>query len=232
MGADPGYSVIGALYGKLPWDHASDLVPVAMYARTPFAIIVGGTSRFKTMPELLVYARANPGKVTFASPGVGSVGHIVYEAMLSEAKVKMTHVPYKGGGEALGAVIGNTVDVLITAPPTILGHMKSGAVKVLAMTSNKRWPAADSVPTLLEQGVNFTSWLWFGLMAPQGTPQPAMDYLQQQVVAVLKDPRTKESLDAAGVEGVEMSPQELGRMIREDTGLWKAAAKAANISAE
>lgn len=157
VAADSGYAVLPSLYRKLPWDHAHDLVPVTMYARAPNAIVVGTQSRFKSLAQMLDYARANPGKLSYATPGTGSIGHVVFESILREANVSMTQVPYRGGAEALAAAMSGLVDVMVTAAPTIMGHLKSGKIHVLAMTSKERWPGAESVPTVAEQGIPYAS---------------------------------------------------------------------------
>ncbi len=232
VGADPTYAYMPALYGKLPWDHANDLIPVTMYARAPFAIVTGSQSRFKTLRELIDHARANPGKLTFGTPGAGTVGHVVFETMLREANVTMTHVPYRGGSEALAAVMGNSIDVMVTGGPTVMGQLKNGKILVLAMTSQERWPGAEAIPTVVEQGVKLVSYLWYGLMAPKGTPQPVVDFLYQQVAAILQDPATKESLVTQGVQGAVVSPAELGRILQDDAKVWGQIVKDAKISAE
>jgi tripartite-type tricarboxylate transporter receptor subunit TctC len=117
VAADPTYAVMPALFGNLPWDHARDLVPVTMYARAPFAIVTSTQSRFKTLRDVIDFARANPGKVNFGTPGAGTIGHVLFETMLREVKVTMTHVPYRGGADALAAVLSNTIDVMVTGGP-------------------------------------------------------------------------------------------------------------------
>jgi len=232
VAADPGYGVLPALYGKLAWDPAGDLIPVTMYARTPFALVVSPQSRFKTFKELLDHARANPGTMTFGTPGAGSIGHVVLETVLREANVSMTHVPYKGGSEALAAVMSNAIDLMVTGAPTVTGHVKSGKIVLLATTGQTRWSAAENVPTLLEQGVNTSSYLWFGLMAPKGTPAAVVDTLHQNVVAVPQDPAMKEALAAQGAQGVGMPPAELGNRMRDDARLWAQVVRAAKINAD
>ncbi len=231
LAADPTYTVLPALY-TLPWDHANDLIPVTIYARAPFALVVSAQSRFKSLREMLEFARANPGKLNFGTPGAGSIGHVVFESMLREARVTMTPVHYRGGSEALAAVMGNSIDVMVTGAPTIMGHLKSGKIAVLALTSHERWPGAEGIPTVVEQGVKVASYVWFGLMAPKGTPQPVVDFLHQQVVAILQDPATKDALAAQGVQGSGMPPAELGRLLTEDTKLWGQVISAAKITAE
>ena len=233
VAADPaGYAVLGALYPTLPWDHANDLVPVTVFARAPFAIVVSPQSRFKTLAQLLEYSRANPGKINYGSPGLGTPAQLLMEYLQLEANVTWTHVPYKGGSEALVAVMSNTVDLMVTGVPTILGHMKQGSVVVLAVTSQNRWPGADAVPTLVEQGLNVATYSSYGLMAPKGTPTPVMDYLYQQAVSLREDPGMKEALSAQGVQAAAMSPAELSRFLSEDTKLWKKVVGAAKIKVE
>ncbi len=232
VAGDPTYTVLPGLHAKLPWDPVTDLIPVTMYARAPFAVVVSAQSRFKTLRELLDFARANPGKVTYGTPGSGTIGHVVFETLLREAKVTMTSVPYRGGSEALAAVMGNTIDVMVTGGPTIMSQLKGGKINVLAMTSQERWPGAEAVPTVAEVVPKFVSYLWFGLMAPKGTPPAVVDYLHQQVVAILQDPSTKEALQVQGVQGAVMPPAELGRLIRDDTKRWTDVIRAAKISAE
>ncbi|MCC2674961.1 MAG: Uncharacterized protein K0R58_1908 [Ramlibacter sp.] len=232
VAADPGYAALPALSVKLPWDPANDLVPVTMYARTPFAIVVAPQSRFKTLRELLDHARANPGKVTFGTPGAGSIGHVVFETVLREANVTMTHVPYRGGSEALAAVMGGSIDLMVTGAPTVTSHVKGGRVNLLAVTSDERWPVAENVPTLQEQGVKVASYLWFGLMAPKGTPQANIDVLHRQVTALLQDPAMKETLAAQGVQGAGMGPADMGALLRENTRVWGEIVKAAKIAPE
>ena len=233
VAADPaGYAVLGALYPNLPWDHANDLIPVTVFARAPFVIVVGPQSKFKTLAELLDYSRANPGKVTYGSPGLGTPAQLMMEQLQLQAKVTWTHVPYKGGSEALLGVMSDNIDVMATGVSTILGHMKKGSVKVIALTSQSRWPGADQVPTLTEQGVNIVTYSWYGIMAPKGTPAPIIDYLYQQVVALVAEPAMKASLDAQGVQGIALPPADIARMVRDETQLWTRIVRTANIKLE
>ena len=233
VAADPaGYAVLGALYPNLPWDHANDLVPVTVFARAPFVVVVGPQSKFKTLAELLDYSRANPGKVTYGSPGLGTPAQLMMEYLQLQAKVTWTHVPYKGGSEALLGVMSDNIDVMATGVSTVLGHMKKGSVKVLALTSQNRWPGADQVPTLTEQGLNIVTYSWYGIMAPKGTPAPIVDYLYQQVVALVAEPAMKASLDTQGVQGIAMPPADIARMVRERTQLWTRIVRTANIKVE
>lgn len=231
VSSDPGYGVLSALYSPLPWDPETDLVPVTIYAQTPFAIVTGAQSKFSSFKEVLEYAKANPGKLTFGTSGAGSIGHVVIEKILKDAKVSMIHVPYRGGGEALTAVMGGSIDLTVTGAPTVVGSIKSGKIKMLATTGQSRWPNPDGSPTLVEQGVNTVTYLWYGLMAPKGTPTTVLDTLHQHAVAMLQEPEIKDALVAQGVQGVGMSPADMDKLMRQEAKQWKQVVQDAKISA-
>ena len=134
VATDATYTMLPGLYGKLNWDQANDLVPVTISAQAPFVVIVGPDTKAKTLPDLLAYAKANPGKITYGSAGIGSVNHIVTELLKREAGIDITHVPYKGMGEAMTGLLSGTVDMIITALPTAIPHIKSGKAVPLAVT--------------------------------------------------------------------------------------------------
>lgn len=227
---DPGYSILPAMYSKLGWDHANDLVPVTMMARTPHAVVANGTSRFKSLADLVDYARANPGKVTFGHSGAGTTGFVLMQQFMREARINLTSVPYKSGADALAAVMGNSIDLMVTGAPTIIGSMKGGSVRVLAMTSEARWPGAEEVPTMVEQGYNVVLYLWFGLMAPRNTPQTVIDFLHSNATAALQDPRVKEALAGQAAQAVGMGPAEMKRVMQSDAKAWGQVLKEANIT--
>jgi tripartite-type tricarboxylate transporter receptor subunit TctC len=230
--ADATYTILPALYGKLPWNPATDLLPVTVYARTPFVLVVNPQSKFKSFKDLVQYAKANPGKINFGSAGIGSINHLVMEVVAREAGVTMTHVPYKGMGEALNGVMSNAVDVIATGLPTAINPIKAGKAIPLGLTAQQRWPTLTNVPTLSEQGINVVTYSWFGMMAPKGTPKPVIDYLHQQVVKAIQDPSMKEPMDLQGVEPSGMSPAEFAKMLSEDTKQWTETVRAAKITVE
>ncbi|MES2979873.1 MAG: tripartite tricarboxylate transporter substrate binding protein [Pseudomonadota bacterium] len=232
VATDAGYTVLPGLYGKLPWDPANDLVPVTIYARTPFVLVVPPNSPFKTLADLLKYAKANPGKVNFGSAGGGSINHLVMEMVSREANVQMTHIPYKSMGESLAGMLSGSLDVMATGVPTVLGQIKAGKVIPLALTADKRWFAAPGIPTLTEQGINFSTYSWFGLMAPKDTPKPVIDYLHSNILKMLDDPAMKPTLDQQGVETSGMPPAEMAKVIREDTRRWTEIIRVAKITAD
>ncbi len=230
--SDPGYSILPAVFSKLPWDHTNDLVPVTIYARTSHALVAHPQGRFKTLNEMIDYARANPGKVTFGHSGAGTTGFVLMQQLMREAKVNLTHVPFKSGAEALGGMLSNSIDLFVTGTPTIMGQMKGGTVRVLAVTSEQRWPGAENVPTMKEQGFDVVNYLWFGLMAPKGTPPAVIDYLYKNVAALMDDPKVKEGLQAQAAQPIGMPPAEVARLMRDDARSWAQLLKAANVTPE
>ena len=233
VATDATYTMLPGLYGKLNWDQANDLVPVTISAQAPFVVIVGPAAQTKTLPDLLAYAKANPGKITYGSAGIGSVNHIVTELFKREAGIDITHVPYKGMGEAMTGLLSGTVDLIITALPTAIPHIKSGKAVPLAVTSAKRSSALPDVPTVAESGVpRYVAGNWFGLTAPKGTPKEAIDYIHREVVKALTTPEVKERLAAQGAEPSGITPQEMGKMLVEDTKRWTNVITSAGIKAE
>jgi tripartite-type tricarboxylate transporter receptor subunit TctC len=233
VATDATYTMLPGLYGSLNWDQANDLVPVTISAQAPFVVIVVPDAKAKTLPELLAYAKANPGKITYGSAGIGSVNHIVTELFKREAGIDITHVPYKGMGEAMTGLLSGTVDLIITALPTAIPHIKSGKAVPLAVTSAKRSSALPDVPTVVESGVpRYVAGNWFGLTAPKGTPREAIDYIHREVVKALASPEVKERLAAQGAEGSGITPQEMGKMLVEDTRHWTQVIQSAGIKAE
>lgn len=232
VAGDATYTILPGLYGKLPWDPSVDLVPVTIYARTPFVLVVAPNSRFKSIKDMIQFAKANPGKVAFGSAGSGSINHLVMEVLSRESQITMNHIPYKGMGDALNGLLSGSIDVIATGVPTAIGQIKGGKVLPMALTAQKRWPALPDVPTLQEVGIDYATYSWFGMLAPKGTPKTVIDYLYQSVVKVLEDPTTKSALDAQGVEGVGNTPVEFGRMLREDTKRWTDTVRTAKITVD
>jgi tripartite-type tricarboxylate transporter receptor subunit TctC len=230
---DATYTMLPGLYGTLPWDQANDLVPVTISAQAPFVIIVSPMAKIQTLGQLLAQAKANPGKITYGSAGVGSVNHIVTELFKREAKVDLLHVPYKGMGDAMTGLLTGSVDLIITAMPTAIPHIKSGKAVPLAVTSAKRSTALPDVPTVIESGVpGYIAANWFGLTAPKGTPPEVIEYVRNGVLKALAAPDVKESLAAQGAEPSGITPEEFGKILRDDTKRWGELIRSAGIKAE
>lgn len=232
VATDATYTMLPSLYGNLPWDAENDLIPVTISAQAPFVIIVGPNAKAATLGEFLAQAKANPGKINYGSAGIGSANHVVTEMFKREARVNLTHVPYKGMGDALIGVLTGSVEVLITAMPTAIGHIKNGKVVPLAVTSAKRSTAIPNVPSATEAGVPFVASNWFGLTAPKGTPKDIVDYLHSGVVKALASPDVKERFAAQGAEPSGISPDEFGKILRDDAKRWGDVIRAAGIKAD
>ena len=218
---DATYAMLPGLFPVLPWDINQDLIPVVMVAQTPFVLIVGTEAKFSTYQELSRAALAQPGKLNYGSAGVGSVNHIVTERFRSNAKIDITHIPYKGMSEASVALLSGNVDLIIAASPTAIGQIKSGKVRPLLVTTAKRSPVLPDVPAVTEVGLeDFIVTNWFGFAVPKGTPKEMMDTLYQDVMRAVTAPDVKEKLLLQGAEASTFSSQEFKDFVKKETALW------------
>jgi tripartite-type tricarboxylate transporter receptor subunit TctC len=229
---DATYTMLPGLFEKLPWDVASDLVPVAIIAQTPFVITVSTESKLKTLGELVAQAKARPGKLNYGSSGVGGVNHIVTALFLHAAGINLTHIPYKGMSDASVALQGGQVDLIIAASPTALGSIKGGKAKALAVSTAQRSPALPGVPTATEAGVDYVVTNWFGFAAPKGTSKAFLDTLRNDVVRATSAPDVKEKLAAQGAEPSSLTPEELARFLKDETRRWGQVIRESGIKVE
>ncbi len=229
---DATYPMLPGLYEKLPWDVAGDLVPVAMICQTPFVIVVKADSKLKTLDELIADARAHPGKLNFGSAGVGSVNHVVSELFKVNARVNLTHIPYKGMSDASVALQAGQIDLIIAASPTALGPIKGGKARGLAVSTAQRSAALPGVPTAAEQGVDYVVTNWFGFAFPKGTPKAAIATLREDVMRALVAPDVREKLIATGAEPSNFTSEEFARFLKDDTLRWTGLIKASGIRVE
>ena len=230
---DTTYAMLPSLFAKLPWDHASGLVPVTTLAQTPVVLVVGANSPFKTLKELVDHAQKNPARLNFGSGGAGSSTHLAAELFKKEGKLFITHIPYKGAGDAMLGVMSGQVDLLITASPTAIPQVKGGKIRALAVTGDKRLPGLPDVPTFKEAGLRgYTVTNWFGLAAPKGTPPAVIDKLQGEVKKALADPALRERFAQQGAQPGGMSPADFAGFVRQETLIWGAVAKLAGVKPE
>ncbi len=230
---DTTYAMLPSLFAKLPWDHANGLVPVTTIAQTPVVLVVGINSPYKSLAELLAFAQKNPGKLNFGSGGPGSSTHLSAELLKKEGKFFMTHIPYKGAGEAMLGVVAGQVDVLVTASPTAIPQIKGGKLRALAITGDKRLPSLPDVPTFKEAGLRgYTVTNWFGLVAPKGTPPEVVGKLQAEVKKALADPALRERLTQQGAQPGGISPADFASFIKQETVIWGAVARLAGVKPE
>ena len=230
MANDTTYSILPHVFNKLPFDPERDLVPVAAFNFAPMALVVGSDSRFKTLSELIGFAKANPGKLNYGTGGAGTTPHFSTEALASAAKIEVTHVPFKGAGEATLALLSGTIDFQIASTPGVMGQAKGGKVRLLGISGDKRLAALPEVPTFKEAGIKDYSVINFtGLWAPKGTPAAVIQRLQKEIAAAMASPEVQKfSTDLGAVPSV-LSGDAFARMLRDNTHLWSAVAAAAKV---
>ena len=225
--------VAPAVYPKLDYDAVKDFAPISLIAVSPYLLVVNTSVPAKTLKELIDLAKQKPGKLNYASAGVGSTTHIAMEMLKAVSGTYMLHIPYNGNGPAGTAVVGGQVEILFGSLPALLPHAKSGRVRALAVGTPKRSSSLPDVPTVAESGYpGFDASLWLALMAPVGTPQPILDRLQKEIVSIVGSPETREALDKAGAEPLSSTPAELAAMIRDGVAKYTPVIKAAGIKPE
>ncbi len=218
-----------SMYRNMPFDPIKDLAPIALLIRTPNVLAVHPSLPVRTTRELIEYARANPGKLNYGSSGNGATNHMGMELFKSLAKVQMQHVPFKGGGEALTALMGGQVQVLLNPASTLAPQDKAGRLRIIAVGSSTRIEGMD-LPTVAESGLpGFESDVWFGMFAPAGTPPAVITKLNQTVNSILKDRQVVEILKTAGMTVVGGTADEMRKVLADDTARWAAVVKATGV---
>jgi len=220
-----------SLFDKLSWDPIKDFSPIALLTVSTNVIAVHPSVPVNNLKEFIAYAKANPGKLNYASQGNGSVSHIGTEIFKQTTGVDMVHVPYKGSGPAIQDVLAGQVQVFISTPPSLMQHIQSGKLKGLAVTGKNRHPGMPNVPTTAEAGLpSFQLESWVALYAPAGTPAPVVAKLTDSVKQSLAMPEIKERADTAGVELRYLSPGQTDALVKKELPLWNKAIKAAHIT--
>ena len=220
-----------ALMDKLPWDPIKDFSPIALLTVSTNVIAVHPAVPVNNLKEFSAYAKANPGKLNYASQGNGSVSHIGTEMFKQTTGIDIVHVPYKGSGPAIQDVLAGQVQVFISTPPSLMQHVQSGKLKGLAVTGKNRHPGMPNVPTTAEAGLpSFQLESWVGLFAPAGTPAPVIAKLTDSVKKSLALPEVKERADAAGVELRYLTPAATEALVKKELPYWNKAIKSANIT--
>ena len=220
-----------ALMDKLPWDPVKDFSPIALLTVSTNVIAVHPSVPVNNLKEFIAYAKANPGKLNYASQGNGSVSHIGTEMFKQTTGVEMVHVPYKGSGPAIQDVLAGQVQVFITTPPSVMQHVQSGKLKGLAVTGKNRHPGMPNVPTTAEAGLpSFQLESWVGLFAPAGTPAPVVAKLTDSVKKSFTLPEVKERADAAGVELRYLTPAATDALVKKELPYWNKVIKSSNIT--
>ena len=210
------------LYKKLPYDALKDFTPIALVASGPYALVVNPQkTKVDSVRELIAAAKAAPGKIDFASSGNGSAQHLVGALFNSMAGIELNHVPYKGSGPAMQDLIAGQVGVSFAGVPNVLGHVKSGRLRALGVTTAKRWSELPEVPTLAEAGVaGYEATLWLNVSGPAGMPAEIVQRLNAEIAKALREADVQANFRAAGVEATSMGPEELGRFMRAEYEKW------------
>jgi tripartite-type tricarboxylate transporter receptor subunit TctC len=233
MGTVNTHSINGALYAKMPYDMVRDFTPVSLIASTPNLLVVNPSLPVKNVQELIAYAKANPDKLSFGSPGIGSSIHISGELMKAMTGVKMTHVPYKGRQFAIPDLLGGQIQLMFDNMPSSLPLAREGKLRALGQTGAKRSPAAPDVPTIAEQGVpGFEVTSWFAIFAPAGTPKEVVARVNAEALRLYRLPDIQEKLKTLGLDAVLSTPEELGRVQEAEVAKWAKVVKESGAKAE
>jgi tripartite-type tricarboxylate transporter receptor subunit TctC len=209
------------IYKKLPYDPLKDFEPVALVASGPYVLVVNPQLPVHSVRELIAAAKAQPGKIDYASSGNGSAQHLVSALFASMAGIELNHVPYKGSGPAMQDLLGGQVKVSFAGIPNVLPHVKAGRLRALAVSTPQRSPDLPDVPTAAEAGVpGYQATLWLNLAAPAGTPGDIVQRIYAQAAKALQDAELQQNFRAAGVEASPMSPQELAGFMRGEYEKW------------
>lgn len=231
LGSTPNLAINPSLYKRAPFDTLRDFTPIAQLAFAPNVLVVHPSVKATSVAELVAFARANPGKLRFASGGNGSTGHLAIELLNLAAGIQTLHVPYRGGPQAVTDLIGGQVDALFFTIPTVLQHVQTGKLRAIALASAQRTTAMADVPTFAEAGLKeVDASPWFGLLAPAGTPAPVVDRLQSELLRAWQDPEIRARLAGAGADQMNNGPQAFAAMLRQDLARWAAAVKRSGAS--
>ncbi|MEO5784087.1 MAG: tripartite tricarboxylate transporter substrate binding protein [Casimicrobiaceae bacterium] len=214
-------AISASLYKNLSYDPVDDFAPISLIGREPGVLVVNPVLPAKTFAEFVRYVKANPGKVDYASSGNGSGQHLFAALLGSRAGLNMNHVPYRGSGQATADLLGGQVMVAIPGTAGMVGHIKNGKLRPLAVTGAKRSPQLPEVPTMIELGLpSFEAYVWMGLLAPKGTPQPIIDKLNREVKEVLATNEVRNYMNTAGIEIVGSTPTEFAAYFKAERDLW------------
>jgi tripartite-type tricarboxylate transporter receptor subunit TctC len=228
----PNYAINPTLYEKLPFNFIRDSAPVAGLIRLANVMAVHPAVPANNVAEFIAYAKANPGKINYASGGVGTSPHLSGELLKMMTGINLVHVPYRAAASAYPDLMAGQVQMLFDNIPSSIGHIRTGKVRTLGVTGAKRVAAIPDVPTIGETVPGYEVSIWYGMAAPRGTPPEIVEKLNQAVNAVLADPKLQARLAELGGEPMPMTPAEFGKLVAEETEKWAKVIRAANIKPE
>ena len=227
------HTIATSAYAKLPYDFQKDFAPVTTVAIVPNILVVNPAVPANTVKELIAHAKANPGKLTYGSAGMGTAHHLIGESFNAQAGVDILHVPYKGSSPAVADLIGGQVTLMYDTVSSCLPHIKSGKLHPIAVTGKTRSKMLPYVPTVAEQGIpEYDYSNWMGVVAPAGTPEAVINKLNEAVVTTVKMPDVAGPLENQGIVMIGSSPAEFGKLIASEVGRWRKVVKDNNIKVE
>jgi tripartite-type tricarboxylate transporter receptor subunit TctC len=233
MGHIGTLAVNPSLYPKLPYNPLKDFAPVAGVARVPNVLVVHPSVPAKDVRELVALAKAKPGQLNYGSGGNGSAANLATEYFKLQTGVSMVHIPYKGTAPAVTDLIGGQIQVLFTGAPAVIGHIKSGQLRALAVSSPKRLDALPDLPTVAESGYkDFEADQWYGVVAPAGTPREVISKLNAQINAALNTPELKARLSAEGAVAMPGTPEAFGQLMAREITRWKPVITSGRVKAD
>ena len=224
-----GYNLIPAMNPSLQFDPVKDLAPVGLICSQPYVLLTRPDAPYKTVPELVAYAKAHPGDVRLAHAGVGTLIHLFGAWLAGETKIKLNEIPYGGSAPALNSLLAGQTDVYFDPPSNSLPHIHAGKLRVLATTGTTRMEALKQYPTLRELGYPVSGATWFGLMAPVGTPRPIIDKLNAELNALLKEDEVRQRMEQLNYVVETMSPEGFGKFFNDQTALWTKIIRDNNV---
>ena len=222
-------AINATLYDKLNFNFIRDIAPVASISRETTVMLVNPSVPAKTVPEFIAYAKANPGKINFASGGNGTPPHVFGELFKMMTGVNLVHVPYRGGAPALTDLLGGQVQVMFATPGTSIEYIRAGKLRALAVTTATRSEALPDVPTVGDFLSGFEASVWLGVGAPKNTPAEIIDRLNKEINTGLADPKVKGHITDLGANVLALSPADFGKLIADDTEKWAKVIRAANV---
>ena len=220
-----------ALYKKLPFDALRDFIPISLVTDQPNIVVAHPSLPAKTFHDFVALARSQPGKLTYASAGVGSGTHLAMELLMMTMKIELVHVPYKGTGPSLTALLGNQISVFLSTFASALPHIKAERLRAFAVTSAKRAGTLPEVPTVSESGVpGYEYSTWYGMLAPARTPRAIVEKLNKTTVGVLNSPQTRQKMQSQGIDPIPSTSAQYAAHLKSETEKWAKVVRAANIA--
>jgi tripartite-type tricarboxylate transporter receptor subunit TctC len=227
----PNHTINGAMRTSLPYNTEKDLVPISVLADVPEVLVSYPGAPYKTFAELVAYAKKNPGKIDYASAGLGTLPHVTMELLAHRLGIKLNHVPYRGAAPAMTDLLAGVVQLKLDTYATSHPYVVAGKLRMLAIASSHRSDLAPDLPTIAELGVpGYEGVLWIGMMAPAGTPQPVVERLVAAAQTAAKDPELAARLRTQGVEPVGGTPAQFSELITRELSQWRDLAKSAHIT--